>query len=113
MFPAPLTCAMPCLPIMAACMIVHSIASDVKLQFASNRPLPVAPACAHGMVQSAAWRVANAVMQATAFEVFQLPRPSPEQPYIKGLLDPCTNSMTAPNIPAEVLYDKQVCASND
>ena len=28
-------------------------------------------------------------------------------PYIKGLLDPCTNSMAAPNIPAEVLYDKQ------
>ena len=38
----------------------------------------------------------------------QLPHPSPAQPYIKGLLDPCTNSMTAPNIPAEKLYDKKV-----
>ena len=50
-----------------------------------------------------------AALQATAFEVFQLDRPTPDQPYIKGLLDPCTNSLTAPNIPAEVLYDKQVC----
>ena len=40
--------------------------------------------------------------------MLQLPHPSPEQPYIKGLLDPCTNSMTAPNIPAEKLYDKKV-----
>lgn len=41
--------------------------------------------------------------------VFQLERPSPTQPYIKGLLDPCTNSLAAPNIPAEVLYDKKAC----
>ena len=40
--------------------------------------------------------------------MLQLPHPSPAQPYIKGLLDPCTNSMTAPNIPAEKLYDKKV-----
>ena len=33
--------------------------------------------------------------------------PSEEQPFIKGLLDPCTNSKIAPNIPAEKLYDKQ------
>ena len=39
--------------------------------------------------------------------MLQLPHPCPEQPYIKGLLDPCTNSMTAPNIPAEKLYDKK------
>lgn len=32
--------------------------------------------------------------------------PTAEQPYIKGLLDPCTNSKLAPNIPAEVMYDK-------
>lgn len=46
--------------------------------------------------------------QVAVFTVLQLPHPSPEQPYIKGLLDPCTNSMTAPNIPAEKLYDKKV-----
>ena len=46
-------------------------------------------------------------MQAACFTVFQLPRPTPECPYVKGLLDPCTNSLAAPNIPAEVLYDKQ------
>lgn len=46
-------------------------------------------------------------MQAAAFVVFQLERPSPQQPYIKGLLDPCTNSLAAPNIPAEVLFDKK------
>lgn len=45
--------------------------------------------------------------QAACFTVFQLPRPTPERPYVKGLLDPCTNSLAAPNIPAEVLYDKQ------
>ena len=48
------------------------------------------------------------VLQAAAFDVFQLDQPNLERPYIKGLLDPCTNSMAAPNIPAEVLYDKQV-----
>ena len=47
-------------------------------------------------------------VQVAVFTVLQLPHPSPEQPYIKGLLDPCTNSMTAPNIPAEKLYDKKV-----
>ena len=40
--------------------------------------------------------------------MFQLERPTPEQPFIQGLLDPCTNSLTAPNIPAEKLYDKEV-----
>ena len=45
--------------------------------------------------------------QAAVFTVFQLPRPTPAQPYIKGLLDPCTNSLAAPNIPAELLYDKK------
>jgi hypothetical protein len=34
--------------------------------------------------------------------VFGLPKPTPAQPFIKGLLDPCTNSKAAPNIPAEV-----------
>ena len=47
-------------------------------------------------------------VQATAFKVFQLKPPTPEQPFIKGLLDPCTNSLLAPNIPAEKLYDKEV-----
>ncbi len=46
------------------------------------------------------------IIQATAFKLFQLPPPTPEQPFIKGLLDPCTNSLLAPNIPAEKLYDK-------
>lgn len=48
------------------------------------------------------------IIQATAFKVFQLAPPTPEQPFIRGLLDPCTNSMLAPNIPAEKLYDKVV-----
>lgn len=47
-------------------------------------------------------------IQVAVFTVLQLPHPSPAQPYIKGLLDPCTNSMTSPNIPAEKLYDKKV-----
>ena len=46
------------------------------------------------------------IIQATAFKVFRLPPPTPEQPFIRGLLDPCTNSLLAPNIPAEKLYDK-------
>ncbi|QDZ25526.1 hypothetical protein HOP50_17g80680 [Chloropicon primus] len=41
-----------------------------------------------------------------AFNVFQLEQPTIEMPYIKGLLDPCTNSKETPNIPAQVLYDK-------
>lgn len=48
-------------------------------------------------------------MQAGAYGVFGLQRPTPAQPYIAGLLDPCTNSRTAPNIPAEKLYDRQAC----
>ena len=54
------------------------------------------------------WRAPLPAVQVAVFTVFQLPHPSPEQPYIKDLLDPCTNSMTAPNIPAEKLYDKKV-----
>ena len=49
------------------------------------------------------------LVQAAAFKVFQLDKPTATEPYIKGLLDPCTNSLTAPNIPAQKLYDKQVC----
>ena len=51
-------------------------------------------------------------VQVAVFTVLQLPHPSPVQPYIKGLLDPCTNSMTTPNIPAEKLYDKKVRVAN-
>jgi hypothetical protein len=40
--------------------------------------------------------------------VFGLQRPTADRPFIAGLLDPCTNSKLAPNIPAEVLYDKRV-----
>ena len=32
-------------------------------------------------------------------------------PAFQGLLDPCTNSLAAPNIPAEVLYDKKARCS--
>ena len=49
-----------------------------------------------------------ALQEAAAFRVFGLERPTAERPYIAGLLDPCTNSKLAPNIPAESLYDKQV-----
>lgn len=52
------------------------------------------------------------IPQAAAFQVFQLEKPTPEVPYIKGLLDPCSNSLAAPNIPAEILYDKQVYLSS-
>ena len=41
-----------------------------------------------------------------AFNVFQLQQPTAERPYIPCLLDPCTNSKVSPNIPAQVLYDK-------
>ena len=46
------------------------------------------------------------IIHAAAFKVFELPKPTPERPFIQGLLDPCTNSKLAPNIPAERLYDK-------
>eukprot|EP00884_Botryococcus_braunii_P018797 jgi/Botrbrau1/5600/Bobra.97_2s0025.2 len=48
------------------------------------------------------------IIEAAAFNVFQLGRPTPEKPYIEGLLDPCTNSLTAPNIPAQYMYDKKM-----
>ncbi len=35
-----------------------------------------------------------------------LQRPTADQPYIAGLLDPACNNKLEPNIPAEVLYDK-------
>jgi hypothetical protein len=47
------------------------------------------------------------LIAAAAFQVFKLERPHAQRPYIKNLLDPCTNSKLAPNIPAEVLYDKK------
>jgi hypothetical protein len=50
-------------------------------------------------------------IRADALVTHQLPptqRPTAETPYIRGLLDPCTNSRTDPNIPAEKLYDKTV-----
>ncbi|MEW5300397.1 MAG: hypothetical protein WDW36_003330 [Sanguina aurantia] len=46
------------------------------------------------------------IIHAAAYDVFQLPRPSLAFPYIRGLLDPCTNNKASPNIPAERLYDK-------
>jgi len=46
------------------------------------------------------------IISAAAFDVFGLDRPTPSSPVIKGLLDPCTNSKVAPNIPAEKLFDK-------
>jgi len=46
------------------------------------------------------------IIHAGAFKVFQLKEPTPDAPYIRGLLDPCTNSKIAPNIPAEILFDK-------
>lgn len=46
------------------------------------------------------------MITAAAFDVFGLSRPTASCPRIMGLLDPCTNSKIAPNIPAEVLYDK-------
>ena len=46
------------------------------------------------------------IIHEAAFKVFDLEEPTLTKPYIKGLLDPCTNSKESPNIPAEVLYDK-------
>eukprot|EP00803_Ostreobium_quekettii_P007813 evm.model.scf_2610.3 EVM.evm.TU.scf_2610.3 scf_2610:18492-21531(+) len=46
------------------------------------------------------------IIHATAFDVFQLPKPTKRIRCIRGLLDPCTNGKASPNIPAEVLYDK-------
>lgn len=46
------------------------------------------------------------IISAAAFDVFSLPRPTVAHPFIEKLLDPCTNSKIAPNIPAEKLYDK-------
>jgi hypothetical protein len=42
------------------------------------------------------------------YKVFGLEKPTVEVPYVKDLLDPCTNSLSNPNIPAEVLYDKSM-----
>ncbi|KDD72680.1 hypothetical protein H632_c3034p0, partial [Helicosporidium sp. ATCC 50920] len=46
------------------------------------------------------------IISAACFDVLQLARPTPERPFIRGLLDPCSNSLLAPNIPAERLYDR-------
>jgi len=46
------------------------------------------------------------IVSAAAFDVFCLKRPTTSRPYIENLLDPCTNSKVAPNIPAEKLFDK-------
>lgn len=42
-----------------------------------------------------------------ACAIFGLEKPTLENPLIKGLCDPCTNDKGAPNIPAEVLYDRK------
>ncbi len=41
-------------------------------------------------------------------DVFGLQLPTPEVPFVQQLLDPCSNSKAAPNIPAEKLYDIKV-----
>eukprot|EP00210_Caulerpa_lentillifera_P002266 g2176.t1 len=46
------------------------------------------------------------IIYAAAYDVFLLQKPTTQQPYIKDLLDPCTNDKNNPNIPAEKLYDK-------
>lgn len=46
------------------------------------------------------------IISAAAFGVFGLAKPHVSCPKIMGLLDPCTNSKVAPNIPAEKMYDK-------
>ena len=46
------------------------------------------------------------IISKAAFDVFGLQRPTVSNPSIMKLLDPCTNSKIAPNIPAEKLYDK-------
>ena len=46
------------------------------------------------------------IVSAAAFDVFGLQKPTVSKPFIQKLLDPCTNSKIAPNIPAEKLYDK-------
>lgn len=46
------------------------------------------------------------IISAAAFKVFNLQQPTVSCPKIYKLLDPCTNSKIAPNIPAEKLYDK-------
>ena len=40
-------------------------------------------------------------------DIFGLLRPSVEHPVIQGLVDPCTNNKRFPNIPAQLLYDRQ------
>lgn len=42
-----------------------------------------------------------------AFHCCVLQRPTADQPYIAGLLDPACNNKLEPNIPAEMLYDKK------
>ena len=39
--------------------------------------------------------------------VFELNLPTVDEPIIRGLLDPCTNSNRRPNIPAEKTYDRR------
>jgi hypothetical protein len=40
--------------------------------------------------------------------VFDLKMPTLSQPRILGLLDPCTNNLIDPNIPAEIVYDREL-----
>ena len=83
------------------------------IKLASHPCMCKAPAPGHARIFQLLWPTPQICselivhMQAACFTVFQLPRPTPERPYVQGLLDPCTNCMAAPNIPAEVLYDKQ------
>jgi hypothetical protein len=67
-------------------------------------PTPTATATAaptERMGLTPPWLIAT-----VAYKVFGLSPPTRDRPYIAGLLDPCANSLTNPNVPAELLYDR-------
>jgi hypothetical protein len=111
---------LPLLPVVAAaeagdsgCALAPAAAPAAAAPTAAAAdPAPAAPATAAPAPTTTeesrkdgltpAWLIAT-----LAYKVFGLQPPTSARPFIAGLLDPCTNSKIAPNVPAEVCYDKR------
>ena len=95
-------------PLQLSICISHEGMQAYLLRVRSHACSLLLPAAVSKLLKHSHCGSNSLLAQAAAFQVFQLDKPTAKQPYIKGLLDPCSNSLTAPNIPAEKLYDKQV-----
>jgi hypothetical protein len=92
------------------CFEVQAVEEPVEILVAHNASATAGEEDGGGILEEEVERMGltpDWLISAAAFQVFKLERPHAQRPFIRNLLDPCTNSKLAPNIPAEILYDKK------